>query len=244
MNIAELRSKKMGESLPAQLDMAGGITLPIRYLPKRGCRRYVMRVKGSILQVTLPYRYSISEVRNFLAGNQSWIEEQLAKQKSQPAPVETFGIGSMALFRGELVEVMEGETGTNTIRFGEKIFTKRDSPAALKSAIYHYIYQIAWAELPALTREYAAKVGLNVSRVTVRNQKSRWGSCSTRAAISLNWRLVQTPDFVRDYIIYHELMHLRQMNHSAKFWQAVEQVYPDYRTAEKWLKENASLLKS
>ena len=72
--------------------------------------------------------------------------------------------------------------------------------------------------------------------MSVRNQRSRWGSCSVNGTISLNWRLVQTPEFVRDYIIYHELMHLREMNHSARFWARVEEVCPPWREAEHWLK--------
>jgi hypothetical protein len=77
----------------------------------------------------------------------------------------------------------------------------------------------------------------------VRNQRSRWGSCSRRRTISLNWRLIQTPAFVRDYIILHELMHLREMNHSARFWRQVEIVCPDYRNAEHWLKQHSRMLR-
>jgi predicted metal-dependent hydrolase len=97
-------------------------------------------------------------------------------------------------------------------------------------------------ELPARTWELAAITRVNVTQVTVRNQRSRWGSCSVGGTISLNWRLVQTPDFVRDYIIHHELMHLREMNHSAHFWAQVEEVCPGWREAEEWLKRNGSLL--
>jgi predicted metal-dependent hydrolase len=97
-------------------------------------------------------------------------------------------------------------------------------------------------ELPARAWELAAITRVNVTQVTVRNQRSRWGSCSVGGTISLNWRLVQTPDLVRDYIIHHELMHLHEMNHSAHFWARVEEVYPEWREAEEWLKRNGSLL--
>ena len=97
-------------------------------------------------------------------------------------------------------------------------------------------------ELPARTWELSAITGVDVKQVTVRNQRSRWGSCSAGGTISLNWRLVQTPEFVRDYIIYHELMHLREMNHSARFWARVEEVCPGWRDAEQWIKRNGSLL--
>lgn len=69
------------------------------------------------------------------------------------------------------------------------------------------------------------------------------GSCSRRGTVSLNWRLIQTPSFVRDYIILHELAHRRHMNHSNKFWQEVKRLCPDYLLAERWLKQNAKLLR-
>jgi predicted metal-dependent hydrolase len=77
----------------------------------------------------------------------------------------------------------------------------------------------------------------------VRNQKSRWGSCSRRGTISLNWRLIQAPAFVLDYIILHELCHLEHMNHSRRFWRQVEHLYPGFKAAERWLKQHSSLLK-
>jgi hypothetical protein len=79
---------------------------------------------------------------------------------------------------------------------------------------------------------------MNVTRVSVRDQRSRWGSCTIGGVVSLNWRLILTPESVRDYIIHHELMHLREMNHSARFWACVEEVSPDWREAEAWIKRN------
>jgi len=81
-----------------------------------------------------------------------------------------------------------------------------------------------------------------VRRITVRNQRSRWGSCSRRGTISLNWRLVQTPVFVRDYLVLHELAHLKEMNHSRRFWDEVARLCPGFREAERWLKQHSRLL--
>ena len=91
--------------------------------------------------------------------------------------------------------------------------------------------------------EMAAQQDLRVSRVLVRDQSSRWGSCSCRGVVSLNWRLIQTPDFVRDYIIIHELMHLREMNHSRRYWKLVTDAFPLTPAAEQWLKQHATLLR-
>ncbi len=97
-------------------------------------------------------------------------------------------------------------------------------------------------ELPARLLERAAAHGLSVAKISVRNQRWRWGSCSRTGRICLNWRLVLMPDSVRDYVIIHELMHLRRMDHSPRFWKLVEKACPDYRTARKWLRDHADLL--
>jgi predicted metal-dependent hydrolase len=73
-------------------------------------------------------------------------------------------------------------------------------------------------------------------KIGVRSQRTRWGSCSTRGVIMLNWRLIQLPPWVRDYVLFHELAHLRQPNHSRRFWREVERLCPDWRTAERWLR--------
>lgn len=84
--------------------------------------------------------------------------------------------------------------------------------------------------------------GGTYSHITVRDQKTRWGSCSAKGTLSFNWRLMLAPPAVLDYVVVHELCHLTHMNHSAAFWQAVESVYPDYRSARKWLKEHGNEL--
>ena len=113
----------------------------------------------------------------------------------------------------------------------------------LRPAVENHLRRLAVRELPPRVLELASLHQLTVRRVTVRDQKSRWGSCSRRGTISLNWRLVQTPIQVRDYIILHELMHLREMNHSARYWREVERVCPDYLAAERWLKQHPDLLR-
>jgi predicted metal-dependent hydrolase len=112
-----------------------------------------------------------------------------------------------------------------------------------RRAIEQHLRNLAAQELVRRTWELASLHKVMISRVTVRSQRSRWGSCSIKKTISLNWRLIQTPGFVADYIILHELMHLREMNHSRRFWRHVEQVCPDYARAEAWLKAHAGLLR-
>jgi predicted metal-dependent hydrolase len=102
---------------------------------------------------------------------------------------------------------------------------------------------LAARELPARVLELSARHQLTVRRITIRSQRSRWGSCSRHGTISLNWRLVQAPVFVRDYLVLHELAHLREMNHSPRFWREVARLCPNFAEAERWLKEHAGLLR-
>ena len=101
----------------------------------------------------------------------------------------------------------------------------------------------AGVELPARLLDLAAVHGLAVSRVSVRNQRTRWGSCGRAGRICLNWRLILMPDWVRNYIIIHELMHLRRLDHSSHYWRLVAAAYPDYGDARKWLRAHGPSLR-
>jgi predicted metal-dependent hydrolase len=96
--------------------------------------------------------------------------------------------------------------------------------------------QRAERELPARLLELAVMHGLTVSRVSVRNQRSRWGSCGRDGHICLNWRLVRMPPAIRDYVLIHELMHLRRLDHSPAYWKLVSAACPDYEDARRWLR--------
>jgi predicted metal-dependent hydrolase len=100
----------------------------------------------------------------------------------------------------------------------------------------------AAATLPSQLRELAAVHGIAVHRISIRNQRSRWGSCSRRGSISLNWRLVLVPDFVREYVMLHELMHRLELNHSARFWRLVAAVCPRLLEARRWLRTEGQTL--
>jgi predicted metal-dependent hydrolase len=134
----------------------------------------------------------------------------------------------------------DGEAGL--VRFGTEVVRASDATGDLRPTIERYLRKLAVRELPVRVFELAVLHNLPVQRVTVRNQRSRWGSCSRRGTISLNWRLVQAPGFVRDYIVLHELAHLKEMNHSRRFWSEVGRLCPDFPEAERWLKQHSSLL--
>ena len=97
---------------------------------------------------------------------------------------------------------------------------------------------LAAAELPARCHELAREAGVKVSKISVRDQRSRWGACSAQRVITLNWRLVQMPRAVADYVIFHELVHIHHPNHSRRFWREVDRVCKWWRDSERWLKKH------
>ena len=96
----------------------------------------------------------------------------------------------------------------------------------------------AQVELPQMLQGWAQRLGLEVAAVSVRDQRTRWGSCGRDGRICLNWRLLLMPEWVRDYVLVHELMHLKRLDHSPRFWTLVEAAYPEYRNARAWLRLN------
>jgi hypothetical protein len=208
-------------------------------------RRYVLRLRpNGSARVTIPRGGSAAEARRFAERNKGWVERELQRFATRPTRPKEWLIGTEILFRGELVKIEAGVNGeSGRIRLGSEVIQVADPAADLRPAIERHLWRLAAKELPSRVLEYAAVHQVPVRRITVRNQRSRWGSCSRRGTISLNWRLIQAPPFVRDYICLHELMHLREMNHSARFWREVERVCPDYETAERWLKQHSALLK-
>lgn len=100
----------------------------------------------------------------------------------------------------------------------------------------------ARAIFPERAAYFAAKMGVTYGRITIREQKTRWGSCSSKKNLNFNWKLLRAPKEVLDYVVVHELAHLKEMNHSRKFYQLIENIMPDYREQERWLKENGKYL--
>ena len=119
---------------------------------------------------------------------------------------------------------------------------KQKKEPALTNADIEKLCQKALSVIPDKVKYYAEIMGVTYGRITIRNQKTRWGSCSSKGNLNFNCLLMLMPDKVLDYVVVHELCHLRQMNHSKKFWKEVERYMPDYPNYKKWLNENGGAL--
>jgi predicted metal-dependent hydrolase len=225
-----------------------GPTAPDRpavvYVRSVQARRYRLTLRRDGTAVaTIPVRGSEREAVKFVEQHREWLERARERQSRRPRAAEIWTVGTHVLWRGELLPVRIASEGERPqVSLASDVFRVPALEGDLRPTLEAHFARRAKIELPARAWELAAETGVDLKTVSVRNQRSRWGSCSAGGAVSLNWRLVQTPDTVRDYIIYHELMHLREMNHGDRFWARVAEVCPWWREAERWLKRNGSLL--
>jgi len=219
----------------------GSRQVPLLMVRHRRARRYLLRLGADgTARVTIPPRGSLAGARAFAERHREWLAAELARLPSCSTASQGWRVGGQIWFRGELVSLMSPQPGQ--LRFGAETLEVPEIEHDIRPMVERRLRWLAKQELPGRVANLAAQHEFRVGRVTVRNQKTRWGSCSSGGAISLNWRLIQTPDFVRDYVILHELAHLRHMNHSARFWREVRSLCPDYERAKQWLKERRHLL--
>jgi predicted metal-dependent hydrolase len=212
--------------------------LRFEFVRARRARRYILRVRpdGSF-RVTIPRGGSRREAESFVAAQRGWAERERTRVLEAHAPA-VWREGDEILLRGGAVRIrIERSLSGASVVYGDRRVALRSAEAgAIRAAIERDLRDAARGELIPRLEELAAEQGLTFKKVVVRNQRSRWGSCSHSGTIALNFRLVQMPPAIRDYVLVHELVHLRQQNHSRRFWRLVEQAYPDFRAAERWLK--------
>ena len=226
-------------SAPAAEDKEGVV-----YERSTRARNYRLTLRRDGVAVAIiPARGSQREAQRFVEQHRDWLERARARNRARPRGAEIWTVGTHVLWRGEMHQIRMASAGDRpTVCVAADVFRVPGFDGDLRPTLEAHFARRAKVELPGRAWELAAEVGVDLKSVSVRNQRSRWGSCSTTGLISLNWRLIQTVDFVRDYIIYHELMHLREMNHSERFWARVEEVCPGWREAERWIKRNGGLV--
>jgi predicted metal-dependent hydrolase len=205
-------------------------------------RRYRIEVRRDGTTVlTIPVRGSEREARAFLARQSAWLARARARVARLPRAPSAWTTGTEVLFRGERLPIVASGARPGVVSLGGREFRVRAVSDDLRPSLEAHFKRIARVELAARAWELAATHGIRIRRVSIRNQRTRWGSCSAGGTISLNWRLVQAPPAVADYVVLHELAHTRHMNHSDRFWNAVAELCPGWREAERWLKANASM---
>jgi predicted metal-dependent hydrolase len=213
------------------------------------CRRKTigMRVSSEGLTVRIPMRESLNWVESVLQKRADWIVTKLDEWKNRKPARPTWEEGAIFPLLGEPWQVtVTAASAVHMVQASENATSKDEqsglslSPGVaaeqIESAVMKWYRQHALTCFTERTALYANKLGVALPQLRLSNARTLWGSCNSRGIIRLNWRLIQKPLDLVDYVVVHELSHLIEMNHSKAFWQTVGSVYPSYAVARKKLR--------
>lgn len=209
-------------------------------------RRMTLRVRSAARDVTLtlPERISPVAAREFVERHVGWIEQRLARLPER-IPFEP---GEIVPIRGAPHRILlrEGMRGLVRVepglRGGEPALAVHGLPEHAPRRIMDFLKREARVTALEAVDRHAARLGVTIGRVAIKDTKSRWGSCSATGDLSFSWRLILAPAHVFDYLAAHEVAHRREMNHGPRYWAHVERLFPEYERAEAWLKAHGATL--
>jgi len=215
------------------------VEVTLRLNPR--ARRLIVKVHPSTGEVTVvaPSHRSLDRALDFARGEIRWI----ARQRARVPPAVYLGLGASIPLRGRDCLVVKGEAGRGSAWQdvdGHIRVSGREEHVPRR--LLDFLKREARKTLEARALAFAARLGTKPRRVAVRDTASRWGSCSASRSISYSWRLILAPEFVLDYVVAHEVAHLLEMNHGARFWRLVRSLVPDIDRPQEWLKRNGVAL--
>jgi predicted metal-dependent hydrolase len=215
----------------------------VRLRRHRLARRYTLRIAAATREVilTIPPRGTLKEAREFAQKHGGWIAARLGRLPE----VVRFSDGIVVPLRGVPHRIVHrhGVRGTvwvETDSAQEPLLVVAGKAPHVDRRIGDFLRREAKRDLEIASLRFAAALGVKVRRVSVRDQASRWGSCSSTGVLSYSWRLILAPAFVLNYLAAHEVAHLAEMNHSARFWRLVQRLCPDHQRAKVWLDVHGS----
>jgi predicted metal-dependent hydrolase len=218
--------------------------VPVLFVRHRRARRYILRVLADgTVRVTLP-RWGVKrDAQAFLDASREWISRQQQRRAARRPSDMAWRDGTRILVNGESMALRVVPAGGGwQVWCGDTSVGRAASPANVRPTVERWLADRGRRDLPQELMDLARIHAIAVTRVSVRNQRSRWGACSPTGTITLNWRLVQTPPFVREYVLLHELMHRRELNHSRRFWRLVAACCPRHQEARRWLRTEGKSL--
>jgi predicted metal-dependent hydrolase len=215
----------------------------VRYSIRRSARarRMSLRVLPGVgLEVVLPRGFSLREASTLVRRNQGWVLRALDRVKAADEVRVDLVDGASLPFIGSTLtlRVVNGASRNSTRRTGDTLtvsLTAGTPTAAAVEAWYRTLAKKLAAERAAV---HATALGVEFGRIAIKDTRSRWGSCSSKGNLNFSWRLLLGPEAVLDYVIAHEVAHLKELNHSPAFWAHVATLCPDYKTQRAWLRKH------
>lgn len=223
-----------------------GRALPLTIRENRRATRITLRIEpgGKALKMTVPPGLRHHEIDAFLDRHGAWLNERIGRMETRDTACVADG-GSIPLrgvtHRIEHTGKLRGVTESVVID-GEPVLRVSGMPEHLGRRVVDFLKKEARRDLESRVALHAARVGSRIASMTLKDTRSRWGSCSHAGALSFSWRIVMAPPEIIDYLAAHECAHLKEMNHGPNFWALCERLCPQTPSARAWLKENGNVL--
>lgn len=228
----------------------------LEVIKRRRQKNLRIRVKGEQVIVSAPYYCSKKVIHNFIKSYEQWALKAVEKQSQKRQSLDSIlsDKKNEILIRGIWKPLIADgiHTNSNLLKFTEDsdsvryrinpFLGRKTSEMDIKKAANNWLKKQANQELKDRIIRVGKTMPFSWNKIYVRSQKTKWGTCSSKKNISLNWRIIKTPLFIWDYLIVHELCHTVHMNHSKDYWSLVEFYFPERKKAEKWLRDNESLI--
>jgi predicted metal-dependent hydrolase len=221
-----------------QITLSGNPEIAVTVKRSARARRLSLRISSLDGRVTLTLPKSVPEAegRAFLRAKEGWLRGHLDGHQA----AVTVALGARIPIEGTLHEIVAGQG--RSIRMAEGLLHVPGAPERAAARVAGWLKTRARDRLAEASDYYASKLGKPYTRLTLRDTRSRWGSCTADGGLMYSWRLILGHPEVLDYVAAHEVAHLRHMNHSQAFWDEVERLYGDWRSPRKWLKEHGNEL--
>ncbi|MDQ7095182.1 SprT family zinc-dependent metalloprotease [Desulfosporosinus sp. PR] len=227
--------------------------IPCEERRSKGYRRVTLSILDDRVRISAPKHVSAKQLKELLLAKQEWIlTHWLESRQKQVRSSRQYLDGEHFPYRGQVLELRLRRYAQRSIRVSlEGLILRVDLPqdlaevqgsADVPGAVMAWYKVQARKVLKHKLDEQAQRMQVIYQEFRLKDQKTRWGSCSTRGNLNLNWRIIMAPEEVIDYLVIHELAHLTHPNHSERFWQRVRAFMPEYPTWKKWLKDHGQEL--
>lgn len=215
------------------IELTNGETITYE-LTRRQRRSVGLKISREGLIVHAPMRISHSIVEDLIKQKSNWISKKLTDLKRHIEPDIQWESGEALLFLGNPIQLnIEANARNKAPNFEGGVLklalTTPESPAIISRKVIQWYKKEALTDFARRLEIFATKLGVTMPTLSLSNAQSRWGSCNSKQEIRLNWRLLQAPPHLINYVVCHELAHLKEMNHSARFWAVVESLCPQYK---------------
>lgn len=220
-----------------------GFTFPVEIVRTSRRKSATFEVDCGVIKVRVPDFMSDENVRRLVVRKSVWMRNKIEEYKTRPSnnlKEYVSGENFPILGKNHRLKVVEcSEPSTVELKDGYLYVTStvgQSNPSQIQTSVEEWFKTLALNRLTEKTERYAKIIGVEPTSVSIKSYKSRWGSCSSTGDISYNWKIIVAPHKVVDYIVIHELCHLREQNHSPRFWRHVERYAPDWKECRNWLK--------